>query len=61
MAFDSLDQIITNYRCDWIKLDFNLNPEVGWTRIDHGHYVGDGLFEHYQGYYDVLKTNSKAP
>lgn len=53
-AIQTLDRIITEYRCDWIKLDFNLDPGAGCNRTDHGHGAGDGLFEHYQGYYRVL-------
>ncbi|MBS4204007.1 alpha-galactosidase [Lederbergia citrea] len=61
-AFTVLDKIITNYQCDWIKLDFNLNPEAGCNRIDHGHDAGDGLYEHYQGYYSVLnRIREKHP
>jgi len=53
-AYQTLDRIITDYHCDWIKLDFNLDPGAGCNRTDHGHGAGDGLYEHYQGYYKVL-------
>lgn len=53
-AFTTLARLITKYRCDWIKLDFNLDPGAGCNRTDHGHQSGDGLYEHYQGYYCVL-------
>ncbi|SHF50724.1 alpha-galactosidase [Caldanaerobius fijiensis DSM 17918] len=53
-AFRMLDRIVTEYTCDWIKLDFNLDPGAGCNRIDHGHGEGDGLYEHYMGYYRVL-------
>jgi alpha-galactosidase len=53
-AFDTLDRLIDAYGCDWIKLDFNLDPGAGCDRIDHGHGAGDGLYEHYRGYYRVL-------
>lgn len=53
-AFRTLDRLIQDYRCDWIKLDFNLDPQAGCNRCDHGHGPGDGLYEHYVGYYDLL-------
>ncbi len=54
-AFETLSQIIRDYDCDWIKLDFNVDPEAGCNRVDHGHTVDDGLFAHYRGYYAVLE------
>lgn len=61
-AFDTLDQLIRGYRCDWIKLDFNLDPGAGCNRTDHGHGGGDGLYEHYCGYYRVLsRIREKHP
>jgi alpha-galactosidase len=61
-AFLTLDRLITEYRCDWIKLDFNLDPCGGCKRTDHGHGAGDGLFEHYNGYYRVLdRIREKHP
>ncbi|MCJ8006038.1 alpha-galactosidase [Lederbergia wuyishanensis] len=61
-AFTMLDEIITNYGCDWIKLDFNLNPGAGCNRCDHGYDCGDGLLEHYNGYYQVLsRIREKHP
>lgn len=53
-AFATLDRLVREYDCDWIKLDFNLNPEAGCDRTDHGHGAGDGLYEHYRGYYELL-------
>jgi len=53
-AFQTLDRLIREYNCDWIKLDFNLDPGIGCNRTDHGHGEGDGLLAHYQGYYAVL-------
>jgi alpha-galactosidase len=53
-AFATLDRLITDYALDWVKLDFNLDPGAGCNRTDHGHQAGDGLYEHYQGYYRVL-------
>jgi alpha-galactosidase len=53
-AFSRLDELISVYMCDWIKLDFNLEPGAGCNCNDHGHDAVDGLFEHYNGYYEVL-------
>ena len=53
-AYATLDRLITDYALDWVKLDFNLDPGAGCNRTDHGHQAGDGLYEHYQGYYRVL-------
>ncbi|MBB6731793.1 alpha-galactosidase [Cohnella zeiphila] len=53
-AYHTLAQLIRDYRCDWIKLDFNLDPGAGCGCDDHGHGPGDGLYEHYRGYYAVL-------
>ena len=53
-AYDTLARLVDEYGADWIKLDFNLDPGLGCDRTDHGHGAGDGLFEHYTGYYDVL-------
>jgi alpha-galactosidase len=54
-GFATLDRLITEYGCDWIKLDFNLDPGAGCDRTDHGHGAGDGLYEHYRGYYEMLE------
>ncbi|MBO1004760.1 alpha-galactosidase [Pseudogracilibacillus auburnensis] len=53
-AFNVLEKLIVEYKADWIKLDFNLDPKAGCNRTDHGHGEGDGLFEHYKGYYELL-------
>ncbi len=53
-AYQTLSRLIQEYDCDWVKLDFNLDPEAGCNRVDHGHGAGDGLYEHVQGYYRVL-------
>jgi alpha-galactosidase len=55
-ALATLERLIGDYGCDWIKLDFNLDPGAGCNRSDHGHGVGDGLYTHYQGYYALLRT-----
>ncbi|MBN2046351.1 MAG: alpha-galactosidase [Anaerolineaceae bacterium] len=54
-AYQTLSRLIREYGCDWIKLDFNLDPGAGCDRTDHGHQAGDGLYEHYRGYYRVLE------
>ncbi|MCC6456942.1 MAG: alpha-galactosidase [Caldilineaceae bacterium] len=53
-ALETLERLIDEYGCDWIKLDFNLDPGAGCNHTDHGHGAGDGLYEHYRGYYRVL-------
>lgn len=59
-AFMTLSRLITEFNCDWIKLDFNLDPGEGCNRTDHGHGAGDGLYEHYQGYYQLLERIRQA-
>lgn len=54
-AYDTLYRLISEYHCDWIKLDFNVDPGAGCNRTDHGHGAGDGLYEHYLGYYRTLE------
>jgi alpha-galactosidase len=53
-AVQTLGRLVRDFGADWIKLDFNLDPGLGCDRTDHGHGSGDGLFEHYRAYYDVL-------
>lgn len=53
-AYQTLAHLITEFGADWIKVDFNLDPGAGCNRSDHGHQEGDGLYEHYRGYYAVL-------
>jgi alpha-galactosidase len=53
-ALSTLERLADDYRCDWIKLDFNVDPGAGCNRSDHGHGPGDGLYAHYRGYYAVL-------
>lgn len=50
----SMDQLITVTGARWIKLDFNIDPDAGCSRTDHGHGAGDGLLRHVQGLYAVL-------
>ncbi len=59
-AFQTLARLIREYNCDWIKLDFNLDPGAGCDRADHGHQAGDGLYAHYQGYYRTLARVRQA-
>jgi alpha-galactosidase len=58
-AYGTLRRLITDYNCDWIKLDFNLDPGHGCNRTDHGHQAGDGLYAHYRGYYHTLERVRK--
>lgn len=50
----SMDRLITTTGARWVKLDFNIDPDAGCSRTDHGHGAGDGLLRHYQGLYAVL-------
>ncbi|MFM9876513.1 MAG: alpha-galactosidase [Rhodoglobus sp.] len=53
-VLESMSRLITETGARWIKLDFNIDPDAGCTRTDHGHGAGDGLFRHYEGLYAVL-------
>jgi alpha-galactosidase len=58
----SLGDLIERVGARWIKLDFNVDPDAGCTRTDHGHGAGDGLFRHYEGLYRVLdEVRGKYP
>ncbi|MBS3933403.1 MAG: alpha-galactosidase [Truepera sp.] len=59
-AYQTLSRLIVENALDWIKLDFNLDPGAGCNRTDHGHGEGDGLYEHYLGYYGVLERLREA-
>lgn len=48
-----LETLIAKTRCEWIKIDFNLDPKAGCSCTDHGHGAGDGLYAHYRGLYDI--------
>lgn len=50
----SIEHLLERTGARWIKIDFNLDPAGGCTRIDHGHDSGDGLYEHYRGLYLLL-------
>nr|WP_239566025.1 alpha-galactosidase [Paenibacillus sacheonensis] len=54
-AYDTLAGMIESYDCDWIKIDFNLDPGEGCDCDDHGHGAHDGLYAHYEGLYGVLE------
>lgn len=61
-ALESMSTLITTTGARWIKLDFNIDPDAGCTRIDHGHGDGDGLLRHYEGLYAVLdEVRSRHP
>lgn len=53
-AKNILESVVKKTRCEWLKLDFNLDPKAGCSRTDHDHGAGDGLYAHYQGLYAVL-------
>lgn len=53
-VLESMSRVVTEMGAEWIKLDFNVDPDAGCTRTDHGHGAGDGLFRHYEGLYAVL-------
>jgi len=55
-VLESMSRLITDTGARWIKLDFNIDPDAGCTRTDHGHGAGDGLLRHYEGLYSVLDT-----
>jgi alpha-galactosidase len=43
-----LETLVAKSRCEWIKIDFNLDPKAGRSCIDHNHGAGDGLYAHYR-------------
>ena len=53
-AFNVIETLISEYGADWLKFDFNLDPGAGCNRTDHGHGEGDGLYEHYMGYFLIF-------
>ena len=55
-VLESMSTLIETTGARWIKLDFNIDPDAGCTRTDHGHGAGDGLLRHYEGLYEVLDT-----
>ena len=46
-----LETLVAKTHCEWIKIDFNLDPKAGCSCTDHGHGAGDGLYAHYRGLY----------
>ncbi|HMO11502.1 MAG TPA: alpha-galactosidase, partial [Actinotalea sp.] len=53
-VLESMSEVIRATGSRWLKLDFNIDPDAGCTRTDHGHGPGDGLLRHYLGLYQVL-------
>lgn len=49
-----LDDLVAKTGCEWIKVDFNLDPKAGCSCTEHGHGAGDGLYAHYRGLYALL-------
>jgi len=61
-AMRAIDRLVTKYQAKWIKFDFNVAPKWGCNAPSHGHGEGDGLYWHYQGYYQFLKeVHQKYP
>ncbi len=61
-AMGVIDRLVTVYQARWIKFDFNVSPKLGCNSLSHGHGEGDGLYWHYQGYYQFLKeVHEKYP
>lgn len=58
-ALKVVDRLVTRYQARWIKFDFNVSPKLGCNSPSHGHGEGDGLYWHYQGYYEFLKEVHK--
>lgn len=52
--FGALDAAVSESGCDWLKLDFNVDPGAGCDRRDHGHEPELGLLRHLQAYIRVL-------
>ena len=60
--YQTLDRLVQETSCDWIKLDFNVDPGLGCKRNDHGHQEGLGMFFHVKNYYRVLdRLREKYP
>lgn len=53
-VLESMSNLVSSIGARWVKLDFNVDPDAGCTRTDHGHGAGDGLLRHYEGLYEVL-------
>ncbi|MGX5679761.1 alpha-galactosidase [Schumannella luteola] len=53
-VLESMSRVVRETGAEWVKLDFNVDPDAGCTRTDHGHGAGDGLLRHYEGLYSVL-------
>lgn len=53
-VLDAMCDTVAQTGAEWLKIDFNVDPDAGCTRTDHGHGAGDGLYRHVLGLYDVL-------
>lgn len=53
-VLEGMSRVVTETGAEWVKLDFNVDPDAGCSRTDHGHGAGDGLLRHYEGLYAVL-------
>lgn len=61
-AVNTIDQLISRYALDWVKVDFNIDPGAGCNRTDHGHGANDGLYLHVLALYEVLdRVRSRHP
>lgn len=54
-AFDQFKMLIEDFGAEYIKVDFNLDPQQGCNCEAHDHGSHDGLYEHYKGLYSVFK------
>lgn len=53
-ALDTLENLVAISGCEWLKIDFNLDPGAGCSCTEHGHGSGDGLYAHVRGLYEVF-------
>lgn len=53
---EALDRLVTHTGCDFLKIDFNVDPGYGCNRADHGHQPGMGLYAHLHALYGILDT-----
>jgi alpha-galactosidase len=50
-----MQKIIDLTNASWIKIDFNISPELGCDRDDHGHPAHEGHFRHVENFYELLR------
>jgi len=55
-ALDTLENLVKISGCEWLKIDFNINPGAGCSCTDHDHGPGDGLYAHVRGLYQIFDT-----